>query len=219
MECTGVTVFDLGTLLPIHIDSISTNSKYTHGKRLYEIAKFIHEIKERYPPESISIERGFTRHNTSTQVIYRVHGLVNYLFHDIEQYYYSPKEVKEVVDSGDATKRLVQEIIKYKFPQIKFKNEDESDSFAVGLCHMVKNGLLRWEKLSSKELIELKKRIKKMVGIFEDVEQFKSFESVCKSCKRYREGRCSILTKAKKGKQQVEVVDYICDKYKSNKGR
>lgn len=217
MECTGVTVFDLGTMLPIHIDSISTNSKYTHGKRLYEIAKFIHEIKERYPPESISIERGFTRHNTSTQVIYRVHGLVNYLFHDIEQYYYSPKEVKEVVDSGDATKRLVQEIIKYKFPQIKFKNEDESDSFAVGICHLTKTGKLKWEKLNTKELIELKKKIKKMVGIFENEEQYKMFEATCKICKRYRDGRCSILTKAKKGKHQQDIIENACNKYKNKK--
>ncbi|OPH61913.1 hypothetical protein BC351_01340 [Paenibacillus ferrarius] len=146
MEQTGVTIFDLNALQPIHIGSITTNQKQSHGKRLYIIATEILSLIEKYPPSIVTIERGFSRFNTSTQVIYRVHGLINYLLRDYEQIYYPPKTVKEAIIRGDASKKLVKDMIERKFPDVVFENEDESDSFAVALTYLIKNKYIAWDK-------------------------------------------------------------------------
>lgn len=161
MGCTGVVIFDLDTLKPIHICSIETNDKHTHGKRLYHIAKEIHTLREKYPPSTIAIERGFGRFNTSTQVIYRVHGVLNYLYHDIDQIYYPPKTVKEAIRRGDASKKEIQEVISLKYPDVTFQNEDESDAFAVGITYLIKNKLLNWTLDDVKgQLVKSKKKSK-----------------------------------------------------------
>ena len=126
MNNTGVVIFDLHTYQPVHISSIATSDKHSHGKRLYQIGKELLELKDKYPPSVVAIERGFSRFNVSTQVIYRVHGLVNYLFHDIDQIYYPPKKVKEQIIRGDATKKLVRKMIEKKYPDVAFDDEDIS---------------------------------------------------------------------------------------------
>jgi Holliday junction resolvasome RuvABC endonuclease subunit len=146
MENTGVTIFDLNTYEPIHISSIPTNKKHTHGKRLYIIAQELIKLKDKYPPSMVAIERGFSRFNTSTQVIYRVHGLINYLFYDVEQVYYPPKKIKEAIIRGDATKKLVRQMIENKYPDVKFDDEDQSDAFAIGLTYLIENKLIKWNK-------------------------------------------------------------------------
>jgi Holliday junction resolvasome RuvABC endonuclease subunit len=150
MENTGVSIFNLETKEPIHISSIPTNKKHTHGKRLYIIGQELIKLKDRYPPSVIAIERGFSRFNTSTQVIYRVHGLVNYLFYDVEQIYYPPKKVKEVIVRGDATKKFVRQMIESNYPEVVFENEDESDSFAIALTYLIENKLISWNKKLNK---------------------------------------------------------------------
>jgi Holliday junction resolvasome RuvABC endonuclease subunit len=161
MERSGITIFD-EQANPILITSIPTNSKKTHGERLKEIANKILELRIKYPTNTICIERGFTRFNMSTQVIYRVHGLINYLFYDCEQIYYPPKTVKEAILKGNATKTQVRNEIKKKYPDIVFTKieikdkktkemridecEDESDAFAVGLTYFIKNGIIKWDK-------------------------------------------------------------------------
>jgi Holliday junction resolvasome RuvABC endonuclease subunit len=146
MDCTGVSIFDTKGN-PIFVTSIQTNKKHSHGFRLKQIADVLLELKEKYPTNIISIERGFARFNTSTQVIYRVHGLANYLFYDCEQIYYPPKKVKEAIYKGDATKKQIQDKILTLFPSIKFQNEDESDSFAVGLTYFIKEKNINFNKL------------------------------------------------------------------------
>lgn len=155
---TGITIFELTTSKFVYIGSINTE-KIKKKKDLYHNAlklKYIYdalsELKEKYPPKVVAIERGFSRFNTSTQVTYRVHGLINFLFHDINQIYYPPKTVKEAILKGDATKKQIQKVIKDKYPEIQFKNEgkndsfDESDSFAVCLTHLIKENLIKYDK-------------------------------------------------------------------------
>ncbi|OMD76909.1 crossover junction endodeoxyribonuclease RuvC [Paenibacillus odorifer] len=163
MECTGVTVFDLDSLLPVFVASVSTShfkKSATHGQKLKYIEDEIIKIGKQYPPKVVSIERGFSRFNVSTQVIYRVHGIINKLFYAHDQIYYPPKTVKEAICRGDATKKYVQSTIHRAYPEVVFKNEDESDSFAVALTYLIKNGLIQWKKTeiknkksSSKKLI------------------------------------------------------------------
>lgn len=152
---TGVTIYDTEKQEFIYIGSIDTDfiksrksnkHLYLNGIKLKHLWDEIGKLREQYPPEVVVIERGFSRFNTATQVIYRVHGIVNLLFHDISQIYYPPKTVKEAILKGDATKAQLQKAINAKYNDIIFANEDESDSFAVCLTYLIKEGLLDWEK-------------------------------------------------------------------------
>jgi Holliday junction resolvasome RuvABC endonuclease subunit len=147
MDCSGLVIFDIETFEPVLITSIPTNSRKSHGERLYMIAKRIKEITKEYPPSVIAIERGFSRFNTSTQVIYRVHGIVNCMFWDLPQWYYPPKTVKEAILNGSATKKAIQNRILQEYPDIQFANEDESDAFAVGLTALIREYGMPWNKL------------------------------------------------------------------------
>lgn len=165
MECSGLTIFDIDTFKHILTISVKTKDKETHGKRLNQIKTEMQKLVKDYPPFDISIERGFSRFNTSTQVVYRVHGVINEMFKDYEQYYYPPKKVKEAILKGDATKKQVREEIRKHYPEIEFskvevkdkktkevrveENEDESDSFAVGITHLINKYGMEWTKSSS----------------------------------------------------------------------
>ena len=136
MSDTGVTIFDGDK--PVFIGSIATNPKKTHGERLKEIYDFLSFLKDKYTPDVVCIERGFNRFNKSTEVVFRVHGCVNMLFYDVEQIYYSPKEVKSTLVDGKASKEELENKILELYPDVKFRNNDESDSFAIVLTHLYK---------------------------------------------------------------------------------
>ena len=76
MSNTGVTVYDLELGEVVFITSITTKDmknltdEFTFGARLERIYEKLALIKEEYPPEIVVIERGFTRFNHSTQVIF-----------------------------------------------------------------------------------------------------------------------------------------------------
>jgi Holliday junction resolvasome RuvABC endonuclease subunit len=152
---TGVTIYDTEQQEFIYIGSIDTDfiksrkankHLYLNGIKLKHLWDEMSKLREQYPPEIISIERGFSRFNTATQVIYRVHGIINLMFQDIPQIYYPPKTVKEAILKGDATKAQLQKAINVKYNDITFANEDESDSFAVCLTYLIKEGLIEWVK-------------------------------------------------------------------------
>ena len=75
MGSTGVTIFrdDASFVL---VTSIDTEKEKNHPKKLKKIADFVLDLKNKYPPSKIIIERGFYKFNTSTQVIFRVHGVI-----------------------------------------------------------------------------------------------------------------------------------------------
>lgn len=146
MTCTGVTVFNLDTYEHILTTSVKPNNKKEYGERLKEITDLFDELIAKYPPSIAIIEKGFTRHNTSTQVVYRVHGICNRWFHNIPQIEYAPTSVKASILGGKAGKELIRKKIEKEYPNVKFKNEDESDSFAVALTYLVKNKKIKWNK-------------------------------------------------------------------------
>jgi Holliday junction resolvasome RuvABC endonuclease subunit len=134
MSNTGVAIFDLQGNF-VKVCSVATKDKDSHGKRLKVIADFLLELKEIYPAKVVVIERAFSRFNTSTAVIYRVHGVVQYLFYDILQIYYPPKLIKAELLGGKSTKKQIQDEIIKQYPDIKFDNEDESDAMSVALTY------------------------------------------------------------------------------------
>jgi Holliday junction resolvasome RuvABC endonuclease subunit len=171
---TGITIYDTEKQEFVYIGSINTE-KIKKRKGLYHNAiklKFIYDeltaLKEQYPPSVVTIERGFSRFNTATQVVYRVHGLVNFIFHDVDQIYYPPKTVKEAIVKGDATKAQLQNAINAIYNDITFANEDESDSFAVLLTYLIKEKLVDWVKpLPEKKKATRKKKTQPIVEVKE----------------------------------------------------
>lgn len=140
MSCVGLTIFDSNDAKPVLVTSIATKSEDSCQKKLKLIADRILELKELYEPEKIIIESGFTRFNKSTQQLYRVHGLINYLFWDYEQIYYAATTVKKIITGrGNATKEEVKNSVLQTFPSLEFKTDDESDSLALGLVYFKNN--------------------------------------------------------------------------------
>jgi len=141
---TGISIF---TNDGRYIESISiaTNSKDSTGVRLHKIGEEFNKLKKQYNPDTIILEQGFSRFNISTQQLYRVHGICNYVFWDCEQIYYPSTTVKKTIcGKGNAKKNAVEETIKQKY-DISFDDLDQSDSFAIGLTYFYKEGILKNE--------------------------------------------------------------------------
>lgn len=95
-------------------------------------------LKEKYNPKLIVIEKGFYRFAGSSEAIYMVHGITNYIFSDIDQIYIPPTTVKKnVLGKGNATKNELRDYIfkTYCLSQRNLKTLDESDAFAVGVSY------------------------------------------------------------------------------------
>lgn len=140
LNSTGVCLFtnDGKFVKALTIDTHS--EKETKLKLSIIGAEFINLIKE-YPPSIIVIEQGFSLFNASTQALFKVHGLINYLFAPYEQIYYPASTVKKVVGGkGNMTKEEIRDIIFNKY-SIEFKTLDESDAFAVGETYFIKKGI------------------------------------------------------------------------------
>ena len=141
LNSTGATVFSNDAKI-IEILSVETKSEKTHQMKLFLIANFLLDLKETYLFEKIIFERGFYRFAASTQAIYKTVGVVQYLFWDVPQIFYPPATVKKVVGGkGNIKKDELRKIIEKKYG-VSFKNNDESDSYAVGLCYFISEGII-----------------------------------------------------------------------------
>jgi len=140
---TGIAIFrDDGELLFVtHID---TKLGETHQGKLKLIAEKLLELKEKYSPKIVVIEKGFYRFAASTEAVFKVHGVAQFLFWDVEQVLYAPTTVKKIVGGkGNMTKDEIREVVSKRFPTINFANNDESDAVSVGLCFFIKEGFLK----------------------------------------------------------------------------
>jgi Holliday junction resolvasome RuvABC endonuclease subunit len=139
---TGYCVFNKNGEL-IETGSIPTNDKAGLQQRLKVIGDFFIEIKHKFSPKVVVMEQCFTRFNKATQILYRVHGVLNYLFSDCEQVYYTTQSIKKrVLGKGNATKEDVwKHVMGLGYVDI-FKNFDETDSFVAGVCYLKERGVI-----------------------------------------------------------------------------
>jgi Holliday junction resolvasome RuvABC endonuclease subunit len=137
LSCSGVCIFDKNGS-PIEVFSIPTNSKHETGQRLKTIADALFDVKNRYNFGVIVFEKGFSRFPVSTQMIFRVTGVANYVFYDKEQVYFAPSTIKKIVSgNGKSDKLKVRSIVEKKYPTLVLKNEDESDAVSIGMAYFV----------------------------------------------------------------------------------
>ena len=152
MSCTGVVIFDSDNddiaqrdkTVPVLVTSVETSPKLEDGKRLKIIADFLLDLRKKYQPKLVLIENGFYRFAKSTEVVFMVHGVVRYIFEDVEQIFYAPTTVKKFAGKkGNMKKDELREIILSKYPNVTFSNNDESDAFAIGLTYFIKTGVIQ----------------------------------------------------------------------------
>jgi len=137
LNSTGYSIFDKKGKL-IELGSIDTKSETEIPLKLKIIGKKILSIKRKYKISLVLIERGFTRFNHVTQKIFRVFGIVNYLFYNVEQIYITSKAVRKAVcKNGNIKKADFFIYIKSKNKRIKFSNDDEADAFALGRAYFL----------------------------------------------------------------------------------
>ena len=125
---TGIAVFDDSGQCK-ELISIDTHKEKTHPLKLKLIEKIMRSIKRKYKPSRIVIEESFTRFNKSTQAIYKCRGVTTTIR-------------KEVLGYGNAKKEDVQRFILDNYKDIHFKDMDQSDAFAAGLCYFKKKGVI-----------------------------------------------------------------------------
>jgi crossover junction endodeoxyribonuclease RuvC len=139
---SGIAIFSDDAQL-IHLTSVDTKSLKEHKEKLQLIGKELLKLKEEYPPKLLVIERGFMRFAASTEAVFKVVGVVQYLFSDIEQIFYSPMTVKKwVAGKGNVKKDEVYMVVSKMYPQIIMENFDQSDAVSVCVCHFKKTGVM-----------------------------------------------------------------------------
>jgi len=135
---SGVAIFSDDAQL-VHLMSIDTKSLKEHKDKLRLIGTEMLELKKKYPPRITIFERGFMRYAASTEAVFKVVGLVQYLFCDVEQIFYSPMTVKkEIVGKGNVKKDEVYRTVSKLYPEIVIENFDQSDAISVVLCYFKK---------------------------------------------------------------------------------
>lgn len=143
LNSTGVCIFTNDGKI-VEIMTIDTHKEKETKLKLKLIGEDLNKLIKVYPPEVVVIEQGFTRFNASTQMVFRVHGLVNYLFCDYKQIYYPATTVKKTVTGrGNATKEELQEFILSNNKKLRFENYDESDAYGVGLTYFANSDIYK----------------------------------------------------------------------------
>lgn len=167
LKNSGIVIIDEDTKEIVYVGSIRTDDikeyknlpeETRNPKKLRFIYEELTRLTREYPPRVAVIERGFTRFNASTQVVFRVHGIFNLVFSEVENIYYPAKTIRETLYKGNASKEEVEDILS-KHLNMTFNSDDESDAMAVAYAYLVKNGL-KWTKpkaYTKKEIEALKK--------------------------------------------------------------
>lgn len=129
---------------------VKTDAKKSHGERLdmiqYEIDRYI----DRYTPlKAIVREKGFSRFPATTQTLFKVVGISDWVSHrygydNIEEI--SPTSVKKLVTGdGKSNKADVERAVRIRLglsDMYKFETDDSSDACAVGLAYLIQKGVI-----------------------------------------------------------------------------
>lgn len=121
--------------------TVDTHAEENTPSKLKLIGDTFLSLIEKYTPKVIVIENGFSRYNTSTQQLYRCHGVANYIFWNYEQVYIPPSKVKKVITGkGNASKEEVRQAIIKNNKHLNFGSMDESDAYALAITYFKEVG-------------------------------------------------------------------------------
>ena len=137
LNSTGYSVFTTRGKF-VKNGTIDTNHEKSIQLKLKIIGNEIIKIKKEYKPLFIIVEKGFSRFHDVTQKLFMVHGLIKYLFYDVEQIYITSKQVRKIIcGNGNIKKEDFFIFIKENNKKIKFQNNDEADSYALGKAYFI----------------------------------------------------------------------------------
>ena len=143
LNSSGIAIFNIDGGL-IECSTIDTNSEKDTRKKLVMIANEFKKFINAYKPEKVIIEQGFSRFNISTQQVFRVHGLANFLYSDFEQIYIPAMTIKKIVGgAGNMKKEEIRNIVSKIYPKMRWNSLDESDACSIGLAYFYKEGILK----------------------------------------------------------------------------
>lgn len=119
--------------------TIFTDSKLPMSERLLNIYKNVDELIKKYQPENFSIEETFVNNNpVSSLKLGHARGvaILAASMNNIPVFEYSPNLIKKTLTgAGKAEKQQMVAMVKYIFPGITIKTEDEADSLCIAICH------------------------------------------------------------------------------------
>lgn len=142
LNSTGVCIFSNDGIFARKL-TIDTHSEKETKLKLKMIGSKMLELMSEFKPGTVIIEQGFSLHNKSTQALFRVHGLINYIFSDYDQIYYPASTVKKVVGGkGNTKKDEIMRAVIERCPDLTFENYDESDAYALALTYFYEKGIL-----------------------------------------------------------------------------
>lgn len=126
--------------------TIKTDAKLPLGDRLKNIYDNLNQLIEIYRPEQFSIEETFVNNNpVSSLKLGHARGvaILAAANNHIPVFEYSPNLIKKsLTGAGKAEKQQMVAMVKYIFPTIELKTEDEADSLCIAICHC--NHILRY---------------------------------------------------------------------------
>lgn len=119
----------------------------THMKKQVDKFRFIsnklNEFIEEWPTgDKIVLEGIFLNpaHRNSSEVLLKLHGFLMNKFLDKELIFIPPAHIKKVITGkGNANKEMVLNFIQKDYGDIDFKNNDQSDAFAIFLTHKIED--------------------------------------------------------------------------------
>ncbi|UUV45955.1 holliday junction resolvase [Bacillus phage vB_BanS-Thrax1] len=174
---TGLAIYDLEEKKFIYVGSFLTEKIYAtkqykglnlHALKLKRITEWIKELYLKYPPEVVAMEQiiskkkktakgfAFAQHNDII-ALSKVHGVIQCMLWKFPMEIYSPTTIKKHVIKGNASKDLVQDILKLRFPYIDFQDDDQSDAVAVAVTYLVEKGLIEWKKPLIKDVVKTRR--------------------------------------------------------------
>lgn len=119
--------------------AIKTDPKLPLSERLKNIYTKVNELIQIYKPEEFSIEETFVNVNPlSSLKLGHARGvaILAAALNNIPVFEYSPNLIKKTVTgAGKAEKQQMVAMIRYIFPGIEIKTEDEADSLCIAICH------------------------------------------------------------------------------------
>lgn len=126
---------------------VPTKPKQTHGQRLTTIRNVLSDTYSEYEPFiGIVSEKGFSRHATTTQALYKVHGVAEQLFASHDYTMIAPTSVKKLVTGdGKASKADVEKAVRVWLglsDMYTFKTDDESDACALAIAYALSSKLI-----------------------------------------------------------------------------
>lgn len=151
LSCPAFAVIGVKAGKPYLVEKshVKTSSKQWHGVRLLKIEAELQRYLLKYDFDAIAREKGFSRHNTTTQALFKVVGVSDLTVArgngtpivDI-----APTTVKRVIaGNGKASKDEVADGVSALLEDnsVTFTTDDESDACAVALTYLIEKGVIK----------------------------------------------------------------------------